>query len=87
MRVQVQRIVHAAIQHLVQHKIHGLQLGQQITLHCDGLAMYKMFRHCLWRQLIDQHRLQIRMPCNHADVGAVAFVAGASVRGTVQRER
>jgi hypothetical protein len=75
--VQIERVVDAAVQHVVQHEVHGADLGQQVALHAAGRAVGEVLQHPLLGHLFDQQGVVGRVVGNHADVDAVALVAGA----------
>ena len=87
MAVKVEGVVHATVQHLVEHDVHGLQLGQQVARDLARMALCKLLCHSGFGDLINQHIPQRGVPGDDADVGAVAFVAGAAVGQAVEGDR
>ncbi len=84
MTVKIQRVVDAAVEDVVQHEVHRVQVRQQMTRHAGRPAGGEAARHGLFGELVHQQRVQRRIPGDHADVGPVALVAGAGVRERVQ---
>src|SRR6187399_1954721 len=83
--VEVQRVVDAAIEDIVEDEVHRLQVRQQVTRDATGPAMRELRRDARLGHLLDEQGPEGWMPCDHADVGTVALVARAAVGGAVER--
>ena len=83
--VEVQRIVHAAVEHIVQNEIHSGQLRQQVTRHSAGFTVGEVGANALLGRLFYQRRVVLGAIGNQADVDLVALVAGARMRQLIER--
>src|SRR5512147_503200 len=60
--VEVQGVVDAAVQHVVDDEVHRLQPGQQVARHCGGPPVCELACHRGLRDLLDEQRPERRVP-------------------------
>jgi nucleoside-diphosphate-sugar epimerase len=85
MHIQIQRVIDAAVEYVVEHEVHRGELWQQVPHDMTRLAIRKLLRDSLGRYLLNQQVVVTRVVRDQADIGAIALVAGARMRDFAQR--
>jgi hypothetical protein len=84
--VEIERVVDAAVEHLVEHEVHAGERRQQVAQHLRRLAVGEVLGDALRRDLLDQQRVVLGFVGEQADVGAIALVAGARMGDLAQHD-
>ena len=78
----------AAAEHAVEHEVDRVEAGQRPAAHAARRGTGSKYAlHARGRQLLLDHRHELRPPRDHADVRVVALVAAAPVGEPAQRHR
>ena len=84
MAVEIEAVIHAALQDILDDEIEGLQLRQIVSPGLGCAAVPKHFQHTGFCRLFGNGVVPAVVERDDADVQAVALVAGASMGDLVQ---
>src|SRR5437660_991604 len=77
MHVEVERVVDATIEHILEKQVEAVQTRKQVTLHRSGTASGKPFAYPRHSDRGDEQAVVVRTVREHAYVGVIALVSGA----------
>ncbi len=83
--VEVERTVHAPLEHLVHHEVEGMQKRQVVPDAGLRTAVPEELQHAFRRDLFRNHGVVRRVVGDEREVQAVALVARAAVRDRMER--
>ena len=83
--IQVECIVDATVEHVVEHEVHGVQAWQQVARHAGRLPVRELPGHHVRGDLIDEHTLkeqllyEVHDPAAYVTPDVVADISEAEV--------
>src|SRR3546814_12201297 len=84
MGIQVQGVIDASVQNVVQHEVQGMNGFNRVALYQAWLSKGEPVQQRCFSQLRLEQGKVFRLAGNDADVGYIALVSGTAVRQPVQ---